>query len=53
MMSYFWMLQRDRDGRPVHVLWGIPGGETGPAVLVTAYRPDPDKWSSDYLRRVK
>jgi hypothetical protein len=47
------MLQRDRDGRPVHVLWGIPVGETGPAVLVTAYRPDPDKWSSDYLRRVK
>jgi len=22
-----------------------------PAVLVTAYRPDPGKWSTDFLRR--
>jgi uncharacterized membrane protein YtjA (UPF0391 family) len=22
-----------------------------PAVVVTAYRPDPDKWSTDFLRR--
>ena len=31
-------LQRDRDGQPIHVVWGIPKNEIGPAVLVTAYR---------------
>jgi hypothetical protein len=46
-------LQRDRDGSPVHVLWGIPRGETGPAVLVTAYRPDPRRWSDDLKRRAR
>jgi hypothetical protein len=45
------VLQRDHAGRPVHVVWGIPRGRTGPAVLVTAYRPDPGRWSDDYTRR--
>ncbi len=45
------VLQRDRDGRPVHVLWGIPAGATTPAVLVTAYRPDSRRWDDDFLRR--
>jgi hypothetical protein len=45
------VLQRDRGGNPIHVVWGIPRGQTSPAVLVTAYRPDPDRWSDDYLRR--
>jgi hypothetical protein len=35
------VLQRDTSGRPIHVLWGIPRGRTEPAVVVTAYRPDP------------
>jgi hypothetical protein len=46
-------LQRDRDGNPVHVLWGISKGESGPAVLITAYRPDPKRWSADLRRRVQ
>jgi len=45
------VLQRDSAGKPVHVVWGIPRGYTSPAVLVTAYRPDPQKWESDYVRR--
>ena len=45
------VLQRDRSGRPIHVVWGIPRGQAGPAVLVTAYRPDPARWSDDFLRR--
>jgi hypothetical protein len=45
------VLQRDGNGRPVHVVWGIPRGHARPGVLVTAYRPDPARWSDDYLRR--
>lgn len=45
------VLQRDGDDRPVHVIWGIPKGYATPAVLVTAYRPDPARWSNDFLRR--
>jgi hypothetical protein len=46
------VLQKDRDGKPIHVVWGIPKGCTEPAVLITAYRPDSEKWSDDYRRRV-
>ena len=45
------VLQRDRNGRPIHVVRGIPRGQAGPAVLVTAYRPDSARWSNDFLRR--
>ena len=45
------VLESDAQGKPVHVVWGIPRGRTTPAVLVTAYRPDPDAWSADFLRR--
>lgn len=45
------VLQRDRLGNPIHVVWGIPRGRGSPAVLVTAYRPDPTRWSDDFLRR--
>ena len=37
--------------RHIHVVWGIPKGKTEPAVLITAYRPDPDLWENDFLRR--
>jgi hypothetical protein len=47
------VLQRDRDGSPVHAVWGIARGATTPAVLITAYRPDPRRWSQDFLRRRK
>lgn len=45
------VLQRDRSGNPLHVVWGIPRGQTSPAVLVTAYRPDPARWTDDFRRR--
>ncbi|MEK6777984.1 MAG: DUF4258 domain-containing protein [bacterium] len=45
------VLQKDRDGQPIHVVWGIPKGHESPAVLVTAYRPNPDVWTDDFTRR--
>jgi hypothetical protein len=47
------VLEHDSKGKPVHVVWGIPKGKDNPAVLVTAYRPDPKRWSDDFLRRTK
>jgi hypothetical protein len=44
------ILQRDRIG-PIHVMWGVPKATGTPAVLVTAYRPDPERWSPDFTRR--
>jgi len=44
-------LQHDGNGRAIHVVWGIPAGQRSPAVLVTAYRPDPAFWESDFKRR--
>ncbi len=46
------LLQSDRDDNSIHTVWGIPKGKTTPAVLITAYRPDPKKWSEDFMRRV-
>jgi hypothetical protein len=45
------VLERDQEGGPIHVVWGIPMGASSPAVVVTAYRPDPDLWTDDFLRR--
>jgi hypothetical protein len=45
------VLQRDRGGNRIHVVGGIPREQTSPAVLVTAYRPDPMRWTDDFLRR--
>ena len=47
------LLQYDKQNKPIHVVWGIQKGRSTPAVIVTAYRPDPDRWSNDYRRRVK
>lgn len=45
------VLQKDREGRAIHVVWGIPRRASTPAVLVTAYRPDPTQWTEDFTRR--
>ena len=45
------VLEHDREGKPMHILWGIPTGASSPAVLITAYRPDPAKWTDDCKRR--
>lgn len=45
------LVLQDANGGPIHVLWGIPKGRSSPAVLITAYRPDPQRWTGDFLRR--
>jgi hypothetical protein len=45
------VLEKGQDGQPIHVVWGVPKGRNTPAVVVTAYRPDPARWSPDCLRR--
>ena len=45
------VLQRDPHGEPIHVVWGIPKQASSPAVVVTAYRPDPAQWAENFTRR--
>jgi hypothetical protein len=45
------VLGRDGEGQPIHVVWGIPRSKSTPAVVVTAYRPDPAQWAEDFSRR--
>jgi Domain of unknown function (DUF4258) len=45
------VLQWEALRRPVHVVWAIPRDRSEPAILVTAYRPDEERWSSDFMRR--
>lgn len=45
------VLQVDGNGKPIHVVWGIPKEHSEPAVVVTAYRPDPAQWQDGFLRR--
>ena len=47
------VLQRDRHGEPLHILWGMPKGLEAIAVLITAYRPDPARWSPDFKTRIE
>jgi Domain of unknown function (DUF4258) len=47
------VLQRDRSGLPVHVMWGVPKIDGTPAVLVTAYRPSSERWLPDFTKRKK
>jgi len=45
------VLQKDLKDNFIHVVWGISKNTDGPAVLITAYRPDPERWSEDFTRR--
>jgi hypothetical protein len=45
------VLQRDSNDEPIHVVWGVPRRTTGPAVLITAYRPDANRWAADFMKR--
>ncbi len=47
------VLQKDRGGESMHVVWSIPKGASSPAVLITAYRPDTDRWEPGFVRRRK
>jgi DUF917 family protein len=44
---------KDKANQPIHVVWGVPHGLTTPAVLVTAYRPDPERWADGFRKRRK
>jgi len=45
------VLQKSRMGEPIHVVWGILKGHEKPVVLVTAYRPHPERWDKTFTRR--
>lgn len=45
------VLQKDGAGRPIHIVWGIPQGESSPAVLITGCRPDPERWGEGFTER--
>lgn len=45
------VLQQDAENQPIHVVWGIPRNAESPAVLVTAYRPDPNLWENNFTRK--
>ena len=45
------VLEKDRDKRPIHVVWDIPKGASSLAVIVTAYRPDANMWTDNFKRR--
>lgn len=37
---------------PVHIVWAFDAS-SGYTAMVTAYRPDPARWSADFKKRVK
>jgi hypothetical protein len=47
------VLQKDSQNQPIHVVWGIPKNAKSPAVLITAYRPDPSQWQNNFTQRRK
>ncbi len=49
--DFLLVLERDSEDRPIHIVWGIPKGASAPAVIVTAYRPNPARWSLDFRSR--
>lgn len=36
--------------QPVHAVWGFDE-DAGRAILITVYRPDPERWSDDHRQR--
>jgi hypothetical protein len=45
------VLQKDSEDQTLHVVWGIPRRASTPAVLITAYRPDVERWTADFMKR--
>ena len=46
----FW---REPDGKPLHAVWGIHASNANKAILITVYRPNPELWTADYLKRLR
>ena len=47
------VLQKAADGGPLYAVRGVPRGYDRPAVLVTAYKPDPDQRDATFTRRIR
>jgi hypothetical protein len=45
------VLQGDAAGHPIHAVGRIAKGTDEPVVLITAYRPDVERWTADFRRR--
>ena len=46
------LLQKIESGEAIHVVRGIPKDHKRPAVLVTAYKPDPRRWNNTFTERL-
>lgn len=44
-------LQLDKHGKPIHVFSGLAAKSPDVATVITAYRPDPDRWHDDLVTR--
>ena len=44
-------LQWEDNERGIHVLWGLANRNPDVATIITAYRPDPARWTSDLMAR--
>jgi hypothetical protein len=47
------LLLQEFDGLKFHAIWGISKSSVDLATLVTAYVPDPEKWTHDLLKRLQ
>jgi Domain of unknown function (DUF4258) len=47
------LLLQEFEGLKFHAIWGLAKATPNVATLITAYVPDPKKWTSDFMRRLK
>jgi Domain of unknown function (DUF4258) len=47
------LLLQEFEGKKFHAIWGISKSSSDVASLVTAYVPDPQKWTTDFMKRLK
>lgn len=44
------ILGYDKRGKPLHLVWAYDEGSQA-VHLITVYRPDPEKWTTDFTER--
>jgi hypothetical protein len=47
------LLLQEFEGLKFHAIWGLSKTTPDVATLITAYVPDPKKWTTDLMRRLK
>jgi hypothetical protein len=47
------LLLQEFEGLKFHAIWGVSKTTPDIATLITAYVPDPKKWTADLMRRLK